>query len=412
MSTSIIREKKEESKAESGAEGKLQTREAVTISIAHAMHDTYAGFIAPLLPLLIARLSLLKVEAGLFSFFYQGTSVLQPFIGHTADRKNLRKLALLGPAVTGIMLSLLGVAPDFYTGLLFSMVAGISSAFMHAVLPPLVTSFSGKEIGKGMSIWLVGGEIGILLGPILITFIVSVFSINATPWLMLGGIMVSIILNILLKDIPGINGKNSTTTFSVPKKELVHLMLPIGALVLMRSFLRASAEVFLPVYLTESGASLIFVGASTSILFGSGIIGTILGGALNDRTGHRAVLAFSILFSTISMLLFIHSDGFLQIISLAFLGFTSIMMLPVGMALAQATFPFNRSLANGTYLALFFAINAIASVITGYIYDQLGGYQTFLIGALINLLGLLFVLFLPKKVSPVIPQNIDGKERT
>lgn len=396
--------------AKSGPEEKFQTREAVTISIAHAMHDTYAGFIAPLLPLLIARLSLLKVEAGLFSFFYQGTSVLQPFIGHTADRKNLRKLALLGPAVTGIMLSLLGVAPNFFTGLLLSMIAGISSAFMHAVLPPLVTSFSGKEIGKGMSIWLVGGEIGILLGPILITSIVSLFSINATPWLMIGGIIVTILLNILLKDIPGINGHDSSAISSVPRRELVLLMLPIGALVLMRSFLRASAEVFLPVYLTESGASLIFVGASTSILFGSGIIGTILGGTLNDRVGHRTVLAFSILFSTISMLLFIHSDSFLQILSLALLGFSSIMMLPVGMALAQASFPYNRSLANGTYLALFFAVNAIASVITGFMYDQLGGYQTFLIGALINLFGLIFVLFLPQKVVPVIPHTMKNKE--
>ena len=410
MSITSIQDKKHPLETISDSEEKFQPREAVTISIAHAMHDTYSGFIAPLLPLLIERLSLLKVEAGLFSFFYQGTSVLQPFIGHLADRKNLQKIALLGPAVTGIVISLLGVAPDFYTGLLFCTIGGISSAFMHAVLPPLVTSFSGKQIGKGMSIWLIGGEIGVLLGPLLITFIVTAFSIHATPWLMLGGITVSILLNVLLKDIPGINGQHNSAIFPAPRKELVRLMLPIGALVFMRALLRASAEVFLPVYLTESGADLIFVGASTSILFGSGIVGTILGGTLNDRIGHRAVLAFSILFSTIGMLLFIHIEGFPQILSLMILGFASIMMLPVGMALVQTTFPYNRSLANGTYLALCFAINAITSVITGAMYDQLGGYQTFLIGALINLFGLIFVLFLPKKVVPVIPQAIRKEE--
>ena len=42
------------------AEDKFQTLKTLVVSSAHVMHDTYAGFIAPLLPYLIERLSLLK----------------------------------------------------------------------------------------------------------------------------------------------------------------------------------------------------------------------------------------------------------------------------------------------------------------------------------------------------------------
>ncbi len=93
--------------------GEFQTLKALLVSSAHLIHDTYSGFIAPLIPTLIERFSLMKVEASFFLFLYQGVSILQPVIGHWADRVNLRKIALIGPAVTGIFLSLLGTAPSY-----------------------------------------------------------------------------------------------------------------------------------------------------------------------------------------------------------------------------------------------------------------------------------------------------------
>ena len=68
----------------------------VTVSAAHAVHDTYTAFLSPLLPLLIENLALTKAAAGLLTVFAQGPSLLQPFIGHLADRVDLRLLVVLG----------------------------------------------------------------------------------------------------------------------------------------------------------------------------------------------------------------------------------------------------------------------------------------------------------------------------
>ena len=89
---------------------RFQTTDVLMLSGGHAVHDTYSGFLAPLLPVFIGALSLTKTEAGMLMVVRQAPSVFQPIIGLRADRSNLRFLVILGPAVTGIAMSLLGVA--------------------------------------------------------------------------------------------------------------------------------------------------------------------------------------------------------------------------------------------------------------------------------------------------------------
>lgn len=372
------------------------TIKTIIVSTAHASHDTYSGFIAPLLPFLIERLSLLKVEAGLFILFFQGASVLQPIIGQIGDRTNLRKFALIAPAVTGIFLSLLGTAPSFSIALLYCLIAGISSSTLHATLPAIISSFSGENVGKGMSIWMVGGELGVMLGPILITAVITTFSMHATPWLMIGGFIVSILLSYLLKDLPYHNAATLQIE-KVPVKELAAILLPITGITVMRSILRTSSTLYLPVFLTDNGASIWFAGIALSITQGIGIIGTISGGFLNDRLGYKITMILSLIVSAVAMIFFSRSQGVAQILLLGILSISSLIILPVGMALVQKSFPKNRSLANGLYLALLFGINALSGVVTGAMYDQIGGLQTFFWSGIIALFGIPFVFLLPRE---------------
>ncbi|MCJ7774010.1 MAG: MFS transporter, partial [Desulfobacterales bacterium] len=356
--SSILHEVKVRGKKQVQKSPSSSTIKMIIVSSAHGMHDTYSGFIAPLLPFLIERLSLLKAEAGLFILIFQGASILQPIIGHIGDRRNLRKYALVAPAVTGIFLSLLGTAPSFSVALLYCLIAGISSAALHATLPALVSSFSGENIGKGMGIWMVGGELGVMLGPILITAVVTTFSMEATPWLMIGGFVVSVLLSFLLKDLPFHNSVTNQQ-IKIPVKELTAILLPIAGITVTRSILRTCSVLYLPVFLTDNGSSIWFAGISLSIAQGIGILGTISGGLLNDRLGYKITIILSLIVSAIAMIFFSRSQGITQIIILAILSISSLMILPVGMAIVQKSFPKNRSLANGLYLALLFGINAL-----------------------------------------------------
>jgi FSR family fosmidomycin resistance protein-like MFS transporter len=190
---------------------------------------------------------------------------------------------------------------------------------------------------------------------------------------------------------------NNKTSHSIPAKELRIVMLPLGCIVLLRALMRTAAEIYLPVFLLEKGAGVWLAGISISILQGFGVLGVVLGGFANDRFGYKPVLSGSLVLSGLGMLAFVFTTGAAQIASLAVLGTASMMMLPIGMAIAQENFPENRSLANGIYLAMVFAINALVGVLTGFLYDQIGGQWTYTIGGLVVLLALPFVFLLPKR---------------
>jgi len=381
------------------SEGSSQISQILVVSSAHIVHDTYSGFISPLLPFLIERLSLLKAEAGLFGLLYHGASVLQPFIGYLGDKKNLKKYALLMPAITGIALSFLSIAPNLLIGLLLCLIAGISASILHAILPALVSSLSGNQIGKGMSIWMVCGEVGIMLGPILVTAVATMFSINAIPWLSILGIGISIILSFYLKELPEHNVVDKNAKLSIPTKELAAIILPLAGIVLMRAPLRSASEVFLPVYLREKGVDPMLAGSSVSLLFGFGMLGTMAGGSLRDRFGFKKVITYSVLIASLGMVLFTTANGWLQVICIALIGSSSMIILPVGLAYVLESFPNNRSLANGLYLAMTFCINAASGVFTGFLYDTFGGFNTFLWSGLISLLGIPFLFLLPREKS-------------
>jgi FSR family fosmidomycin resistance protein-like MFS transporter len=160
--------------------------------------------------------------------------------------------------------------------------------------------------------------------------------------------------------------------------------------------MRTAAEIYLPVFLLEKGAGVWLAGISISILQGFGVLGVVLGGFANDRFGYKPVLSGSLVLSGLGMLAFVFTTGAARIACLAVLGTASMMMLPIGMAIAQETSE-NRSLANGIYLAMVFAINALVGVLTGFLYDQIGGQWTYTIGGLVVLLALPFVFLLPKR---------------
>ncbi|MCK5245500.1 MFS transporter, partial [Candidatus Bipolaricaulota bacterium] len=77
----------------------------------HLLNDGFAGFLAPLLPLLIERLDLSFAMAGLLgTTLILMNSLLQPGLGHMVDRVQRPWLVIIGPLLTVIAMSLIGRA--------------------------------------------------------------------------------------------------------------------------------------------------------------------------------------------------------------------------------------------------------------------------------------------------------------
>lgn len=384
---------------------RFQASRVLAVSAGHAIHDTYTAFLAPLLPTLVDKMALSIKAAGLLSVFLQLPSILQPVLGYLADRINLRPLVVLAPAVTATMMSLLGVAPHYAILAVLLTVAGASSATLHAVGPVMVGNVSGHDLGQGMGIWMVGGELGRFLGPIIITSAVELASLDGAPWLMVGGIVTSIMLYARLRDVPG-RSSNSGQELPVLQalRSMVPLLAPLTGIVIARSFMSSALTTYLPLYMRDGGSSNWLAGISLTVLEFAGVAGAFLGGSLSDRLSRRLVMAISMLATPLLMLIFVSVSGWLQFLLLLGLGLTGLSVTPVIMALVQESFPENRALANGIYMAMSFLLRSVVVLIVGALGDEFGIRWAFIASALIPLLGLPFIYLIPER-KHAIPSN-------
>ncbi len=380
--------------------GEFQTARLVTIAGGHAVHDSFTAFLAPLLPRFVEKLSLSNTAAGLLSTFLQLPGLLQPVIGHLADRTTLRWLVVLGPAVTATAMSVLGWAPTYAVLALLLLLAGVSVAAFHATAPVAVGYLAGNQLGRGMGFFMVGGELGRTIGPLVVVSALTVMSVQSLAFLALAGIATSVVLYFRLRDVSlrG-RGDGDPIQWRTAVRAMRGLMTLLAGLVAVRSLMMMSITIFLPIFLTEEGSSIWLAGAALSIVEAAGIAGALAGGWLSDHVGRKAVLVFGHVAAPTALLMFLAADGVIRIALLPVIGFTLLAIPPVIMALVQERFPKTRALANGVYLSLNFAIRSIAAIVFGAVGDVFGLTTAMLIAAFATFGGLPLIWLLFRQSS-------------
>ncbi len=380
----------------------FQAGRVATIAAGHGVHDSYTAFLAPLLVIFKQTLGLSNTEAGLLSVFMQEASLAQPLIGGLADKFSVRYFVILAPAVTAIAMSLLGVAPSYLMLAILLTITGLSSACLHAVGPVMTGDVSGKrKLGMGMSIWMVGGESGRFIGPLVIGIVITTWGVHNTPWLMIGGVLASLALLLTLKEPPGHRAAQARpkSTLRAELRGKRRLLAVLIGIIVIQVFMSSALVTYLPILLHDEGESFWLASVSLSVLQAAGVVGALFGGTLSDRLGRRRMLSLSILPTSFFMFLFLTASGWVRFPLLLILGLTSLSITPVVMAIVQESFPNNRSLANGFYMALSFLIRSSAVLITGRLGDLFGMHTAFAVCAVIPLLGLPLLRFLPVKRS-------------
>ncbi|MCP4309615.1 MAG: MFS transporter, partial [bacterium] len=289
-------------------EGVFQTGRLITVSAGHAVHDTYTAFLAPLLPRFVEKFSMSNTAAGMLSVFLQLPGLLQGVIGHLADRTTLRWMVVLGPGVTAILMSSLGWAPGYMALALLLLLAGFSVAAFHATAPVAVGYLAGNKLGRGMGFFMVGGEVGRTVGPLVVVSALAVMSLRSMVFLALAGIATSVVLHFRLRDV---RLQPHDDADSIHWRDAIRsmrgIMLVLAGLVAVRSMMMMAVTIFLPLFLTEEGSSIWLAGAALSIVEAAGIAGAFTGGWISDHVGRRTVLIFGHLTAPIALLLFLAS---------------------------------------------------------------------------------------------------------
>jgi len=369
----------------------------MTVAAGHTVHDTYVGFVPVLLPHFVERFALTNTKAGWLAACTQMPSILQPFFGHLADRLVLRWVVMLAPAVTATVMSLAGWAPNYVALAVLLITVGLSSAAFHAVGSATAGHLSGAHLGKGLSVWMVGGELGMVIGPLLAGGTLAVLGLKGISWLMVLGWTASYVLYRRLRNEP------IHAVASAARPDWRHsvgrmrpMLLLMAGLVVLRAMAVAAPGVFAPIFLKEEGSSTLVAAVAVTVFQAAGMFGTLAAGWVSDRVGRRAVLLFGALAGPAGLLAFTALEGWGRFPFLFLAGAATLSMHPVCMALVQETFPESRGLANALYLSMVFVVSSGAAVVVGVLGDHIGLRPAFVVSALITLLSVPLMLALPR----------------
>ncbi|HDM09214.1 MAG TPA: MFS transporter [Desulfobacteraceae bacterium] len=383
-------------KEQSSASGQYKGGLILALSFTHFLHDIYSSFLAPLLPLLIKKLSMSLSEAGFLSTVMQIPALLNPYIGKIADRVSVRLFIVLAPGLTGASMSLIGIAPNYAVLLVLLLVAGISVSLFHVPAPVMVSRVSGAKMGMGMSYFMTGGELARTLGPLAAVGAVSVFGLEGFYPVMIVGLAASGWLFLKFRDVSITIENPEDTSIRKTWREMRFILLPLAGILVARGFMHASMAAFLPTFIKEETGNLWLGGTALTLFEFSGVVGVMSAGSLSDHFGRRKVLLVSLLAAPFMLFLFVWLRSWLRFIALMFTGLSILSTTPVMLALVQEHAKGSPSAANGFFMMISFLARSAIVVVVGFLGDLVGLRNTYLISSFLGVLGIPLIFALPK----------------
>lgn len=380
---------------------KFQTGNVITISLAHFIHDVYSSFLAPLLPLLIDKFSLSLSFASFLTIIQRLPSLLNPLVGYVADKLPIRYLLIVAPAITVICMSLIGIAPHIIVLIVLLLITGIGVSLFHVPSPVMIKEVAGSRIGKGMSFYMLGGEIARSVGPIYILGAVSLWGLEGTYRLLPFGLIASAMLFFKFRKIPiseAFKNKRKETGAIEAVKEHLGIFASITGIFFFSSLVKGSLTTFLPTFMAIKGESLWFGGIALSVVQFSGAAGTLFSGSISDKIGRKPTLLIMGISTPILMLTFLLINETIFVFPvLIVIGFIMFAATPVLLAEVNSIDTEHPSLINGIFMTINFLVSAFALLIIGFFGDLFGLETAYIITALVGVLSIPFILKIPSR---------------
>ena len=377
---------------------------AMYLALGHFVIDLYAAFLPPLLPLLIDKFQISFTSASLLAAVLSlSASVTQPVFGFLFDKLGGWKMIIWGPVVAGLSLSSLGLASHYSVLILLLILGGLGLASFHPEAAALTTSLSGQRRTWGMSIFMLGGNLGYSLGPFLILMVVIHLGLEWSFFASLPALGTAWVLHryaLLGEKAPKIHSTSSIKIESSLNRRVLGFSV-LFSVVVLRVTTVLSLVTFLPMVQNLRGFSLIAAGGSITVFMACGAFGGLIGGYLADRVGRRKTILTSFILALPALSAFLYWKGPMSFFILALLGFLLYISEPSCIVLAQEMVPQQTRTASGLIMGMAWG---------------LGGGGVLGVGALADVFGiewaLRFLLLLPAGsliLSFFLPSEIDNK---
>ncbi len=373
----------------------------ILLCIGHFFIDLYSSALAAFQPHLTTRMGLSLTEAGFLAGIYVfANSVTQPGFGYLSDRLHSQLFTTLAPALAGIGISCIGLAPSYSMVILFAMLGGLGISSFHPQASSRATLGIDRDKTFWMAIFISSGTLGLAFGPTVFAGIVERFGITQS-WLgAIPGILVTLFLFIYLPPLPASETSQKKRFDIAPLKAVWRPLTILYFLVFIRSIVQISFTQFLPLYLTrERGFSIPAASQALSLYLACGALGGFLGGNIANRFGGRTTILISMLGSVPFLLGFFFTAGWLSLLSLALGGLVLLFTIPVNVVMGQQLAPGQAGTVSALMMGFAWGMAGFLFIpLIGKVSDVTGLHNALLSLVIFPVIGFFLTLTYPKEV--------------
>jgi FSR family fosmidomycin resistance protein-like MFS transporter len=340
-----------------------------TFTAGHVVDDIYMNTLPPFLPVLIAGSGLSFTAAGmLVTFFTITSSVSQPFLGFAIDRYRIRWIGALGLIWAGVLFGLMGLVRGYLPLMILATLAGIGPAMFHPHALSAVSGIATGAKGRVMSVFIIGGNIGFAIGPVLIGALTTSLGQGGMCLMVVPGTLMGLLI---WKLSPRLGG-GLQREFHPLRMHDIRPTVVLVSVAILRSWVYFSVLSYLPSYFVSLGSSVLRSNSLLSLMLLAGVAGQFTGGTLSDRFGRKEVTMGSLFLAAPLLYIFLHTSGPAAIAFLLLFGFSVMASFSVTMVMMHEIMHRHIGMASGIMIGFALGIGGLGVMITGLLADGFG----------------------------------------
>lgn len=360
------------------------------LSVCHTFSDFYATVFVPLLytfqtalGVSLGKISLLPALSAMF------TSLIQPAFGLVGDRLNKRVVAGVGILCSALFVGMLGLTREFWVVAMLLVLSGLGVAAFHPSAGAEVTKgFRGNPASR-MSVFLMGGSIGLAIAPVASTMVVARLGLGslwmlALPGCVLGALMV--VWRGKEEEVVTIREKEAWEEMREFVKGASRDFWIHWVSAVIRSFVIVSFNTYVSVIGVHKGWGEEACGRALSVFLLSSTGGLVVGGRLSRAFTARGLIFWSSLGAVPFYFLYTELGGVWAVVNFGAAGFVLALGTAVNIVEAQKTRPSSAGVISGAMMGFSWGIagmfQPVVAVLAG-VFDIEFGLEVAAVGSVV-----------------------------